>query len=69
MSDFNANFWSVYVAGATVVGIIACLLLLWKERPGFGLGQKFGVEMLVAGGDVAGEAPPRLARVRRQPAV
>jgi cytochrome c oxidase cbb3-type subunit 3 len=29
MSDFNANFWSVYVAGATVVGIIACLLLLW----------------------------------------
>ena len=29
MSDFNANFWSVYVAGATVVGILACLLLLW----------------------------------------
>jgi cbb3-type cytochrome oxidase subunit 3 len=29
MSDFNANFWSVYVAGATVLSIIACLLLLW----------------------------------------
>jgi cytochrome c oxidase cbb3-type subunit 3 len=29
MSDFNANFWSVYVAGATLVGILACLLLLW----------------------------------------
>jgi cytochrome c oxidase cbb3-type subunit 3 len=29
MSDFNAGFWSVYVAGATVVGILACLVLLW----------------------------------------
>ncbi len=29
MSDFDANFWSVYVAGATLVGIVACLLLLW----------------------------------------
>ncbi|HEX9718770.1 MAG TPA: cytochrome-c oxidase, cbb3-type subunit III [Ramlibacter sp.] len=29
MSDFTANFWSVYVAGFTVVSIIACLLLLW----------------------------------------
>jgi cytochrome c oxidase cbb3-type subunit 3 len=29
MSDFNADFWSVYVAGATLVGIFACLLLLW----------------------------------------
>jgi cytochrome c oxidase cbb3-type subunit 3 len=29
MSDFNADFWSVYVAGATVVGIFACLVLLW----------------------------------------
>jgi cytochrome c oxidase cbb3-type subunit 3 len=29
MSDFNANFWSVYVAGMTLVGILACLLLLW----------------------------------------
>ena len=29
MSDFNANFWSVYVAGVTLVGILACLLLLW----------------------------------------
>ena len=29
MSDFNANFWSVYVAGITLVGIAACLVLLW----------------------------------------
>ncbi len=29
MSDFNANFWSVYVAGITLLGILACLLLLW----------------------------------------
>ena len=29
MSDFNANFWSVYVAGVTLVGILACLMLLW----------------------------------------
>ena len=29
MSDFNSNFWSVYVAGVTLVGIFACLLLLW----------------------------------------
>jgi len=29
MSDFNAEFWSVYVAGATVLSILGCLLLLW----------------------------------------
>ena len=29
MSDFTANFWSVYVAGITLAGIVACLLLLW----------------------------------------
>ncbi|MDB5880710.1 MAG: cytochrome c oxidase, cbb3-type, subunit [Ramlibacter sp.] len=29
MSDFNANFWSVYVTTATLVGILACLALLW----------------------------------------
>ncbi len=29
MSDFTSNFWSVYVAAITLVGIIACLLLLW----------------------------------------
>lgn len=29
MSDFTANFWSVYVAGFTLVGILACLILLW----------------------------------------
>lgn len=29
MSDFTSNFWSVYVAGITIVSILACLLLLW----------------------------------------
>ena len=29
MSDFTSNFWSVYVAGISLVGILACLLLLW----------------------------------------
>jgi cytochrome c oxidase cbb3-type subunit 3 len=29
MSDFTNNFWSVYVAAITVIGIAACLLLLW----------------------------------------
>lgn len=29
MSDFNTGFWSLYVAGATLAGIVACLLLLW----------------------------------------
>ncbi len=29
MSDFNTNFWSVYVAGLTILSILACLLLLW----------------------------------------
>lgn len=29
MSDFTSNFWSVYVAGITIAGIIGCLLLLW----------------------------------------
>lgn len=28
MSDFVNNFWSVYVAGITIVGIVACLALL-----------------------------------------
>jgi cytochrome c oxidase cbb3-type subunit 3 len=29
MSDFKAEFWSVYVAGLSIVSIFACLLLLW----------------------------------------
>ena len=29
MSDFTHNFWSMYVAIITVVGIVACLILLW----------------------------------------
>lgn len=29
MSDFTSNFWSIYVAGITVVSILACALLLW----------------------------------------
>ncbi len=34
MSDFNTEFWSVYVAGLTVVSIVACLLLLWITARG-----------------------------------
>lgn len=29
MSDFTGNFWSVYVAAATLVSVLACLVLLW----------------------------------------
>ena len=29
MSDFTSNFWSVYVAGLTIISIAACGLLLW----------------------------------------
>ena len=29
MSDFTHDFWSIYVTVVTLVGIIACLLLLW----------------------------------------
>lgn len=29
MSDFTSNFWSVFVTAATVIGIVACLVLLW----------------------------------------
>lgn len=29
MSDFDHGFWSAYVAGATLVGILGCLVLLW----------------------------------------
>ncbi|WP_313295552.1 cytochrome-c oxidase, cbb3-type subunit III [Diaphorobacter sp.] len=28
MSDFTSNFWSIYVAGISLVGVIGCLLLL-----------------------------------------
>lgn len=29
MSDFSNDFWSLYVAGLTLVSIIACVILLW----------------------------------------
>jgi cytochrome c oxidase cbb3-type subunit III len=29
MSDFTSNFWSIFVAGVTIVSMLACLLLLW----------------------------------------
>lgn len=29
MSDFSNGFWSIYIAGITLVGILACLWLLW----------------------------------------
>ncbi len=36
MSDFINNGWSLYIAGATVVGLLGCLWLLWvasKRQP------------------------------------
>lgn len=29
MSDFTHNFWSIFVASLTLIGILGCLLLLW----------------------------------------
>ena len=29
MSDFTSNFWAIFVASITVIGMLACLLLLW----------------------------------------
>ncbi len=29
MSDFTHNFWSIFVTSVTLIGIFACLLLLW----------------------------------------
>lgn len=29
MSDFTSSFWSLYVAGLTLLGIVACVILLW----------------------------------------
>lgn len=29
MSDFTSNFWSLYVAGLTILGILGCGILLW----------------------------------------
>lgn len=29
MSDFTSNFWEIYISGITVVGIVACLVLLF----------------------------------------
>ena len=29
MSDFVSNFWSHYVAAASILSIVGCLLLLW----------------------------------------
>jgi cytochrome c oxidase cbb3-type subunit 3 len=29
MSDFTSNFWSFFVAGVTLLSILACVLLLW----------------------------------------
>ena len=44
MSDFNSEFWSIYVAVITVVSILACAALLWrlstKRLPS---GQKAGL--------------------------
>ena len=29
MSDFTGGFWSIYIAGLTLLSILACLVLLW----------------------------------------
>lgn len=29
MSDFTSNFWEIYISGITVLGIVACLVLLF----------------------------------------
>jgi cytochrome c oxidase cbb3-type subunit 3 len=29
MSDFTSGFWSIYIAAVTLLGILACVLLLW----------------------------------------
>lgn len=29
MSDFTSNFWSIYIAAITLLGIFGCLVLLW----------------------------------------
>lgn len=29
MSDFNSNFWSIFIASVTIIGMVACLVLLW----------------------------------------
>lgn len=29
MSDFTSNFWPVYIASITILGMVACLVLLW----------------------------------------
>lgn len=29
MSDFTSNFWAVFVTAITLIGMLACLLLLW----------------------------------------
>ncbi|HTN65595.1 MAG TPA: cytochrome-c oxidase, cbb3-type subunit III [Burkholderiaceae bacterium] len=31
MSDFTSEFWSFYVAALTLIGIVACGLLLWSQ--------------------------------------
>ena len=30
MSDFNNNFWPIFIAVVTLLGIFACVFLLWK---------------------------------------
>jgi cytochrome c oxidase cbb3-type subunit 3 len=30
VSDFNSDFWSIYIAAITVVSILACAILLWS---------------------------------------
>lgn len=43
MSDFTSGFWSLYVAGITLAGIVGCAVLLWatsKRRASGGAAQE-----------------------------
>ena len=34
MSDFTSGFWSIYISAITLIGIAACMLLLWRTGKG-----------------------------------
>ena len=51
MSDFTGNFWSAYVAAATLLSILACMLLLWaRTAPNRGLNSVLKVRLRVSVG-------------------
>jgi len=30
MSDFSSGFWSYYISAITLIGIVGCMVLLWR---------------------------------------